>query len=104
MGLWERSSALWPSQDKRDYFHKSSHFHAYFPLCPDLCNCGMHMCGKEPLENAFLLFVKGLTCLGNWLVRRLYPGGPAGIPAGGRGWTPGPGLFCSVLCRLWKVR
>lgn len=44
----ESCSALWLSQNKRDYFHKSSHFHAYFPLCPDLCNYGMHMCGKEP--------------------------------------------------------
>lgn len=58
---WGSSRALWLSQNKHYCFHKSSHFRAYFPLCPDLCNYGMHMCGKESLENEFLVFVKRLT-------------------------------------------
>lgn len=56
------------------------------------------MCGKESLENSFLLFVKGLKCLGNWLVRRLYHEGPEGIPDGGR-----PGAGPVLLCPLQVV-
>lgn len=44
--------------------------------CVLICVIVECMCGKESLENSFLLFVKGLKCLGNWLVRRLYHRGP----------------------------
>lgn len=61
------------------------------------------MCGKESLEKSFLLFVMGLKRLGNWFMRRLYHGEPAGIPDGGRGWMPGAGLLGFVLCRLLRL-
>lgn len=50
------SRALWLSHKKQYCFHKSSHVHACFPLHPDLCDCGMRMCGKEALEDELLFF------------------------------------------------
>lgn len=70
------------------------------PLCPDLCNYGMHMCGKESLENSFLLFVKGLKSLGNWFMRRFCHGEWAGVPDDGGGWNHRLGW---LLCPLQVV-
>lgn len=80
------SSALWLSHKKQYCFHKSSHVHACFPLHPDLCDCGMRMCGKEALEDELLFFVRRLTLkLRKWVMRKFCCGELAGVPDGGRG-------------------